>query len=478
VAIAAGLGVLGALAALLQLFWGQDIGLADNGDGFRLMCHFDLVRREDVLAERVVFHYAPVTYGCEPNLAYMSSQQWLVRPALWIYGLRYESGFDLRALGILHSTLFGVLLAGLYLALPGRRLVRVLTVVVAGLLLADVTFVTYFVSPFSEPATFLGLLAVVAATAWYVRDAGSRRLSVVLLTCATAFLMVAKSQTVVLALLVAPVLLSRRVEVGSFTGRWRGRAVPGVACVVLLATGVGHLLQQPPFFAQVNNHNVVFYTLLVESSDPGAVLRSLGVSEDLVRYQGIGYFDPRADGKEDDPQYQQFLREVDRSKVLRYLASHPGQWPRLLEAGTEAVAEVRQDYLSNYPTARRDDAILAPRPNPTERLLGSLHHLSWPLFPIVWLMALVVGAVAMFRRSAGTEARAVGAVCYLLGATALSQVVVAVAGDGYYELVKHTVLSGYATALLLAVAAGALVSAWGGRRRRRPTDGPAAGAAR
>jgi hypothetical protein len=42
----------------------------------------------------------------------------------------------------------------------------VLTVVVAGLLLADVTFVTYFVSPFSEPATFLGLLAVVAATAW------------------------------------------------------------------------------------------------------------------------------------------------------------------------------------------------------------------------------------------------------------------------------------------------------------------------
>jgi hypothetical protein len=417
----------------------------------------------------VAFHYAPVTYGCEPNLAYMSSQQWLVRPALWIYGLRYESGFDLRALGILHSTVFGVLLAALYLALPGRRLVRVLTVVVAGLLLADVTFVTYFVSPFSEPATFLGLLAVVAATAWYVRDAGSRRLPFVLLTCATAFLMIAKSQTVVFAVLVAPVLLSRRVEVGGFTGRWRGRAVPGVACVVLLAAGVGHLLQQPPFFAQVNNHNVVFHTLLVESSDPGAVLRSLGVSEDLVRYRGTGYFNPRAHGLEDDPQYEQFLREVDRSKVLRYLASHPGQWPRLLEAGTEAVAELRPDYLSNYPTARRDDAILAPRPNLTERLPGSLHHLSWPLFPIVWLVASVVGAVALFRRSAGTEGRALGAVCYLLGATALSQVVVAVAGDGYYELVKHTVLSGYATALLVAVAAGALASAVGRRLRTRRT---------
>ncbi|MBW3651565.1 MAG: hypothetical protein KY458_13455, partial [Actinobacteria bacterium] len=57
--LAAGLGVAGTVAALLQLFWGQHIGLADNGDGFRLMCHFDLVKRVDVLGSRVVLHYAP-----------------------------------------------------------------------------------------------------------------------------------------------------------------------------------------------------------------------------------------------------------------------------------------------------------------------------------------------------------------------------------------------------------------------------------
>ncbi|HEV2809791.1 MAG TPA: hypothetical protein VGV93_05255, partial [Acidimicrobiales bacterium] len=97
--MAVSLGLLGVLAALLQLFWGQDIGLADNGDGFRLMCHFGLEKAADVLADPLVLHYASVPGRCLPELAYLSSQQWLLRPAVWIYQLRYESGFDLRVLG-------------------------------------------------------------------------------------------------------------------------------------------------------------------------------------------------------------------------------------------------------------------------------------------------------------------------------------------------------------------------------------------
>jgi hypothetical protein len=468
-ALATGIAVLGALAAMLQLFGGQHVGLADNGDGFRLMCHFDLVKRVDVLANPLVFHYAPVTYGCRPELAYLSSQQWLVAPALWLYRLRYESGFDLRALGILHSGVFGVLLGGLYLALPGRRLARALTVLLAGALLADVAFVAYFASPFSEPAAFLGLLAVVAAAAWYVRSGGPPRVPLLVLTLAAAFLVMAKSQTFVFALLVLPILLARRVETGRLTGPWRGRAVPAAAGVVLVATAVGNLVQQPRFFAEVNAHNLVFHTLLVDAPAPESVLRSLGVSEELVRYRGTGFFALDHQQRTADAQYQEFQDKVERGDLLVYLATHPAHWPRLLQAGSEAVSEVRPDYLSNFATPRPPGEILASRPNPTERLLGWLGPVSWPLLPLVWLVALVAGAVALFRSSRTAEGRSLGAVCYLLGAAALSQVVIAVAGDGYYELVKHTVLAGYATALLLAVGVGAAVSASVRHWRRSPT---------
>lgn len=85
----------------------------------------------------------------------------------------------------------------------------------------------------------------------------------------------------------------------------------------------------------------------------------------------------------------------------------------------------------------------------------------------------VAGAVVALRRGT-VERRSTAVVCYLLAAGALSQVVVALLGDGYYELVKHTVLAGYATALLVAIGLPTAVSAVGRRLRGRRPD-PVAG---
>ena len=467
--MAAGLAALGMLAALLQLLWGQDIGLADNGDGFRLMCHFRLGKSVDVIGSPLVLRYDLTPEGCLPELAYLSSQEWLVRPAIWAYRLLQsaEAGFDLRYFGFLHSAVFGALLGGLYLALPGGRRVRVLTIVLAGVLLADVTFVTYFVSPFSEPAAFLGLLAVVATTAWYVRERKHPLLAVVALLAVTVFLVLAKAQTFVFAILLCPVLISRAVEIGPLRGRWKGRLIPAAVGAVLVVTAGANVVLQPDFFAQVNRHNLVFYTLLVDSADPEATLRSLGAPTGLVRYRGTGYFGLDDATRENDAEYQQFQRVVDRRRLVTYLATNPHHWVPLLRAGAGAVSALRTPYLSNYPVPRPADQLLAHRPNPTERLLGAVGTASWPVLPVAWLMALVVAAVPLLRRSFGPDARALGAVCFLLAGTALSQVLVSLVGDGYYELVKHTVLAGYATALLVAITIGAVVGAVGGRRGRR-----------
>ncbi len=460
--------------ALVQLFWGQDVGLADNGDGFRLMCHLGLLKTVDVIGSPLVLQYAPVGYGCAPALEYLSSQEWLVRPAHWAYRLRYgsQAGFDLRALGLAHVALFGALLGSLYLALPGRRPARALATAIAGFLLADITFVTYFVSPFSEPATFLGLLAVAAATAWYVRSERSLGLPLVLLVAATGFLVLAKSQTFVFALLVAPVLLSRKVEVRRLTGPWSGRAIPAAACTVLLVVAGANLAQQPAFFAKVNKHHVVFFTLLVDAPDAGSALRSLDVSPALIRYRGTGFFDPEVADKEEDADYQEFQRIVDRRKLVTYLATHPRHWGPLLQSGAEAVSQLRTDYLSNYPAPHPQEPLLASRPNPTERLLSSVGRVSWPLLPLVWLAAMIAGAFVLLRRSSNLEVRALGAIFYLLGATALSQVLISLLGDGYYELVKHTVLAGYATAALVALGVGYGVPSVVERvcRARRPQE--------
>lgn len=214
---------------------------------------------------------------------------------------------------------------------------------------------------------------------------------------------------------------------------------------------------------------MTFYTLLVDSPDPESTLRALGAPTGLVRYRGSGYFSPQVAGKDGDVEYREFQRVVDRRSIVTYLATHPSHWWPLLRAGARAVAEVRPDYLSNYPVQRPAGALLAPRANPTERLLGAIAPVSWPLLPVVWVVGLVASAVALLRRSLGVERRALWAACYLLTATASSQLLISIAGDGYYELVKHTVLAGYVTALLVAVGCGALLPVVVGRLRNRET---------
>lgn len=472
--LAAALGALGTLLLLLQLFLGPDVGLADNGDGFRLMCEFELLKREDVLFQPLVVSYSPSS-GCASHLQYFSSQQWLVAPAVEIYQLRYgaQAGLDLRALGLLHAGLFGGVLAAMFLSLPGGRLRRAVTVVAAAVLVADISFASYLVSPFSEPATFLGLLLVVSLAAWYVRTTDRAVVALVLLTAAGVFLALAKSQTFVFAVLLVPVLLLRSVPLGPLRGPWTGRIAPAVAAVVLVGASGGNLLLQPPFFTQVNLHNLTFQTLLPMADDPAALLAELQVPPGLSRYAGTGYFDAGAAGKLQDPEYAVFQAQVSRGDMVGYLARHPELWGPMLREGARASAVVRVDYLSNYREVRPPGNILAPRPDPARRLLSALGPASWPLLPLVWLVVAVGAAVVCLRRSARAEARSTAVVCYLLAAGALSQVVVALLGDGYYELVKHTVLAGYATALLVAVGLGAASSVL----RQRLTAGRRSGTA-
>lgn len=469
------LGALGTTAVLLQLFLGTDVGLADNGDGFRLMCTFHLTKRVDVLANPLELHYVSVPVGCAPALNYFSSMQWLVAPGRALYRLRYgaEAGLDLRVLGVVGAVVQGAALAGLYLGLPGGRLRRGVTVGLAALLLADISFATYFVSPFSEPAAFLGLLVVTACVAWYLRAPRRPVVPLVALTAAGVFLCLAKSQTAPFAALLLPVLLLRAVPLGRRAGPWAGRVAPALAALVLVGVTATNLAQTPAFFSEVNVHNLVFRTLLPDDADPAGALRALGAPASLLRYEGTGYFDPPAAGKATDPDYAVFQNRVTRGVVLRFIAEHPGHWLPLLRAGARAAPVLRVDYLSNFPTPRSPQDFLAPRPDPARRLLALLGPASWPLLPLAWLVTALVSAVVALRRSSPPGRRATAAASYLLAAGALSQVLVALLGDGYYELVKHTILAGYATVLLGCLGAGWAVSRLAAAART-PHTAPAA----
>ena len=251
-------------AALLQLFLGPDLGLADNGDGRRVLCGAGLQPPSTATAfTDVIFRVGPLTdpvagFCDRGELRYSTSQIVLVEIAEHLQGLVSGPGLDLRVLGILVAVLFGLSVGGLFLALPGAIWVRLVVAAAATALLLDVSYVHYFASAFSESAGFLGLIGTTAALAWLAR----RPLGVaplVLLLATTSVLVTAKSQLTPLAALVVAAVVLRFLQ--------HRRAAPGPhrrpvllvgAFIAALVVGSGlQLAYQGPDFHRANTKTAV-----------------------------------------------------------------------------------------------------------------------------------------------------------------------------------------------------------------------------
>ena len=151
--------------------------------------------------------------------------------------LGFVPGFDLRLVGTVHALLLGVAVWLIVRAFPGPRPLRALTASLLVLALTDTRFIVYYNSFFTEPASLLALLFLIAIILHSCRRPTFTRMALFAFTAAAVALVVSKLQNAVLVVPLAFVLLARRTEWRRLhlVGRWRGR-IPGAVCVGLLVS--------------------------------------------------------------------------------------------------------------------------------------------------------------------------------------------------------------------------------------------------
>lgn len=477
-AVAAAVGLVTTAIVLAQLFVSGTVGLADNGDGRRLVCRLGLVIGPESSQQGFESDYGP-TEPCTDDDAFRYTTSWrpLLRLAYW--ATRQVTGdpsFDMAVMAVIGAVLLGLGAAALYLALPGTTGARVPLVALVAVAVSDIGFVTYLNSGYTDQAGFIGLLWVCAGVVGLVVHRTWPWLLVA--TAAVLFTGTAKTAliTVVPAVAIA-LLLSRRHWIRRpAPGRW---AVPrlGIAVVVMLAV-VGALVAQTARnqgdgLSNGNKFNVLFYTLLEESDDPEADLRELGLPTDLARFAGVSAW--QTDTPWGDPDIVQNASVIFSWRTYaEFFARHPDRFLELVPRSFDAVADARVDYLANLPGEPGGDPPLAERPSPVFWAVGLLPQ-GWPVPAIafVWLGAAVLGV--RWARSRDPIRAARGVLAVLLTAYAVGQSVLALS-DGFYELAKHNIHAAFATGLLLAVLLEAAVRtgvAAVRRRRAAPREGEA-----
>ncbi|GAA3574218.1 hypothetical protein GCM10022222_68270 [Amycolatopsis ultiminotia] len=435
-----GLAVFAASLALLlvRFLVPRPVGMADNGDGWRLLCKLG-GRQLDRPSEGFVrFSYGPAP-PCDS--AYVSSQSWLDWAASKIGSLFGAAGvLNLVVLGVLTCVLVAAAVTATVLGLDLRGRNRVLATALLLLVLGDSAFFGYFASVLSEGSAFLGILLICGGLLLMHRHRGARWAGAAVTVLGGLIGLNAKSQTLVLIpLFVLAVLLVRPAGA-------RGKARWPLPLAVLVIVGAGTFAMQAQGdpanaeYRQANMYNAIFSSIVDGKHDTKGDLAALGLPESFAKYIGTGWWNANAAWH--DPRYPQYEDRISRRNVAHYYATHPGRVTEILQQGGVNTLTARPDNLGSF-----GERSGQPRLSKEYRVpvFSGLSALAAPLglFVLVPIWVLVACAgVRAFR----VRRREYGIVLFLLLFFAVGQLGLSALGEGV-EGVKHQLLTLFPTVL-------------------------------
>jgi hypothetical protein len=442
-------GVLAAVLMAVRQLAVTPVGMANNGDAYRLMCkvgadsggppagstQWDFVR--------LVYPALPPGTGCDP---YRTSQYLQLRLGVWVHDLLGLPGaLDMRVLVVQDSLLVGLAVGVMVCLLRRARWwARIGVPAALFLVLADATFADYAASPFSEPAAFIGLVTV--ALAGVAATSGRhRRLAFLVATAGAALAVASKMSTVTLALPFVLLLVSRRLRLGRLTAC----VLPAVGVAAVASAAMWVSGAEAPPLEKINVSNTITMMIMPQSGDPARVATDLGLPSSFGRYSGSHWWSPKPIYL--DPRYPAYDDRITRDNLARYLLHHPDAAVRLVTNGADDYLAYRVDYLGNYPEHSGHP------PGSQECRLCLLptvpRAFGWSGFPgiVTYWLACLAGAVLLIRRSApGTIRRGFAVVAVMLVGVTVVQYLTAVLGEGN-EITKH---------LSVALLAAALAPVW------------------
>ena len=453
---------IAAIAGILVylLFAHPIVGVANNGDFSRLTDWFGL--KPAVSHPRDALYLFTVRlweWHRQFEIHYPSSEVLFIGASL-LPALALSRGglYDIRFLGGTHAVLFllvMLLLTQYTRTLPlGRRL---LLYGLTAFMFADIGYVAYFNSFFSEPAGFIFLGATVAFALVLVayREPGRRRMLLIAGYFISSLLFsTAKLQNFILAIPLAA--LGYRLAMSCCPAdkmnkkRFRGFVI-GLTAVLPL-TGIAYFEGYNHLTDRMKTYNVcnaIFFELLSYSPAPEVDAQELGLDPQFIQFRGkYAAFQGIPDA------VREAAGRVGTAGVARFYMHHPDRFVNLLDRVAMRSFCQRPTYLGNYERSY----VLADGAQPAVPRMylpdkyysrkfavwSSFKERAVPktlcfLIGFVVLNALVV-AMKWIRFDRTPGRRMITEIHGMLLIMALMQFLIVVVGEGTADIVKHLFL--------------------------------------
>jgi hypothetical protein len=418
-----------------QLFVPPIVGLADQGDFVRILGPLG---------------YAPVPRGPEHKYSYVTrSYVWdpSYREPLWeqitsefvpaaiAVGLnRIWKGpgeFDVTIFGLTHALFFIVALARLlYVVMPLARY-RIAWAATL-LVLTDVGYVAYWNSLYTEPASCIWFLFLLAESITFCTSERVTVGSAARWNIFAVLWIMAKTQN---ALLCVPLgLYGLRIAWRAADPKTRYTALAGVAAMLVAGTVMYRSLLPAPRLVGI--YNMIFMAVLPESQDPASDLKAFGLDSGYVRYAGTLAWSPDS-GLADGHVVNALQANATPITVVEFYLRRPARMWRHMRAVLSVALSLRPEFCGNFDSS----AGRPPGARSNSFALWSYFHERY-LSPIATYLfgaialAPFAGAILLWKHSLTPAARRWTEMGMCLSVCASIAFLVATFGDAW-DTVKH-----------------------------------------
>ncbi len=413
------------------------IGMADNGDYFRVLTSNDLYSYQQDFSDQY-FGYFEKEYGIRQYYndatagGITTSQNLFISAAVaidaffthdYVFDVRYLAGIQILCLAL------GVFLFVDYLAFNKKPVAGYLIAAVAVFVFADLAYGAYFNSFFQEATVYISFMICISSALLLGQKRNYNPYFLMALFGAGALLLIfAKQQNaplgVVLAILCGFIALRTHIR--------RLRVVVLMIAGLLAVSGIAVYVLIPQKFVDINKYQTMTRGTMLSSEDPEEALSQFMINRQYALLNGTTTFDRYPAIKYDDrTMTEDFYDKFSYMDVAMFYLKNPDQLSVMMDYAAKNLYLTRPEMVGNYEKeagrehgAKTDFFVFYStlKQNITPKTVG---------FLVMWC----IGAILLGMRN--RYQMLVIILCILIG---LSQILVSIVGDGDADFAKHVFL--------------------------------------
>ncbi len=331
------------------------IGMADNGDYYRVMVRNDLYFLEEKPEEQF-FGYFVKDFGIREYFnempkedAIFTSQNLFIKLSIMISQIvtNNSNRFDVRILGGMQIILCVV---GIYLLVDFLTYKKTL---IAGLLIgflcmlvfADTAYTAYFNSLYAEGLSYTTFLIIFSSALLIQQKRYSPYFLYSLIFINSVILIFLKQQYAPIGILLAGIFVIIGLRESKKIVR---RVLYGLGgFMVFMCIAVYVLIPQE--FVTINQYHAMTRGILMTSEDPEKSLSEFSINEQYSILNGDTYYDkhPQTDTSSED-MYENFFSKYNFVSVSMYYIKHPNQLWKMISYSSNNGYMIRPEVLGNY----------------------------------------------------------------------------------------------------------------------------------